>query len=211
MSNNGKAVDMKTLWRIMLETENRGQHAFGWAWVDKNGKLRSFKAQGCGSFEGREKFWRMEGATAVIGHCRFATAGSPSDNRNNHPHKIDGGWLVHNGVVPSHLSVIAKHKLVLESECDSEVIAKLAEKTGGGRMNMIVEAFSKLPGEHAVAVLWAGPELVLARRGRPIHLSVAKGGLWFASEPQSLPGKKVRSMKNLSAVRYGDDAKVAAA
>lgn len=42
------------------------------------------------------------GALALIGHCRWATHGSPADNRNNHPHPAGRGWIVHNGVVFNH-------------------------------------------------------------------------------------------------------------
>ena len=40
-------------------------------------------------------------AAVVVGHCRYATHGSPRDNRNNHPHPAGSGQLMHNGVVHS--------------------------------------------------------------------------------------------------------------
>ena len=50
--------------------------------------------------------------------------GSPSENRNNHPHiGTDGLFLVHNGIVSNHREVADKFALHIESDCDSEVFS----------------------------------------------------------------------------------------
>ena len=71
------------------------------------------------------------GATAIIGHCRWATHGRPEDNRNNHPHPAGRGWFVHNGVVQNHASLARRYDFNMTTECDSEVLGLLMARFPG--------------------------------------------------------------------------------
>ena len=98
VSRNQGRVDLQVLRRVAQATERRGPHAFGFAWIDRRGRLKCYKQTGrVGDHLGL--LGMAADARMLIGHCRFATQGSPADNINNHPHPADGGWLVHNGQV----------------------------------------------------------------------------------------------------------------
>ena len=45
-------------------------------------------------------------ARMLVGHCRWATQGDPSNNLNNHPHPADGGWIVHNGQLRNYAELV---------------------------------------------------------------------------------------------------------
>jgi glucosamine 6-phosphate synthetase-like amidotransferase/phosphosugar isomerase protein len=132
----------------------------------------------------------MQGATMVVGHVRFATHGRPADNITNHPHPCDGGWIVHNGVVGNYARLVSDFRLVPVSECDSEVIGMLAErseeKTHMGRM---VSAVEQLAGRGAVVLgLWNRPrKLVAVRAGNPLHLAETDGGYYMGSVNGGFP------------------------
>ena len=84
----------------------RGPHAFGFAWLDWEGRLRMFKQTG--KITSNLGLLRMmKNARIIVGHCRYATHGAPENNLNNHPHPADGGWIVHNGVVSNHEELAA--------------------------------------------------------------------------------------------------------
>ena len=65
----------------------------------------------------------------VLGHVRLATHGSPTNPRNNHPHIAGHLALVHNGILPSHIDLVDRYCLRTESECDSEVLLRIIERS----------------------------------------------------------------------------------
>lgn len=71
------------------------------------------------------------GTRMLNGHCRFATHGDYRNNANNHPHPADGGWIVHNGMIPHHKQVIDKNGLLAQTDCDLEVLGLLIESQSG--------------------------------------------------------------------------------
>jgi hypothetical protein len=46
MTREGEGPDLARLMRIAVETQSRGHHAFGLAWVDSEGRLHAFKRAG---------------------------------------------------------------------------------------------------------------------------------------------------------------------
>ena len=188
ISDDRQTIDLDTLKQIALETETRGRHAWGLAWIDSAGRLKTFRQTGKISSQ-LGLLSMARDAVALIGHCRFATHGSPQHNINNHPHPCDGGWIVHNGVIRNYHDLIAGHGLIPTSECDSEVIGLLIERTTGCIVDRCAEALEYIaPGPLAVLGLWK-TDMVLARRGNPLHRGRTKQGHYFASLPGSLPGK----------------------
>ena len=100
-----KRPRLARLRRIAAETQHRGHHAFGLAWLGRDGDIHTFKRPGPATANLGD-LDRCRGAAVVIGHCRWATHGRPEDNRNNHPHPAGRGWFVHNGVVQNHAHLV---------------------------------------------------------------------------------------------------------
>jgi glucosamine 6-phosphate synthetase-like amidotransferase/phosphosugar isomerase protein len=123
-------LNLEILGRIAEVTERRGPHAFGFAWIDRRGRMKCYKQTG--RISDHLGLLRMAAdAIMVIGHCRFATQGSPADNINNHPHPVDGGWLVHNGQIHDYQRLVDFFDLYPVSACDSEVLGLLVEQQKG--------------------------------------------------------------------------------
>jgi glucosamine 6-phosphate synthetase-like amidotransferase/phosphosugar isomerase protein len=188
ISSDGQGPHVARLRRIALVTQTRGDHAFGLAWVNVDGRMHVFKRSG------PARAWLDEldecrSAVALVGHCRWATHGSPLDNRNNHPHAAGRGWLVHNGVIRNHAELIAECGLKTQSECDSEVLGLLMAQRPGPLVQRSTWAANLCEGDMAILGLWRRPaRLVVVRRGKPLHFGRSRDGTYFASLPQGLPG-----------------------
>lgn len=127
ITRQGEGPEMARLRRLALITQTRGMHAFGLAWLEEGGTIQTFKAAGPAEAH-LDELERCRNAVIVIGHCRFATHGSPADNRNNHPHAAGAGVIMHNGVVFNHRQLAWQYDLRLQSQCDSEVLGLLNSK-----------------------------------------------------------------------------------
>jgi glucosamine 6-phosphate synthetase-like amidotransferase/phosphosugar isomerase protein len=76
----------------------------------------------------------------LVGHCRHATRGSPSINRNNPPHKTRGRWIISNGVVHNWQPWVEKYERRMKSECDREVLALLISQPSGNLLERVAWA-----------------------------------------------------------------------
>lgn len=189
ISKTGVGPSLPILKRIAAETEARGLHAFGLAWEDSEGGIETFKRPGAAT-QCLDDLNRCRGTRLVIGHCRWATHGSPSNNRNNHPHVAGPGRFVHNGVVRNHRDLVAQHWLEPKTECDTEVIGLLIEQFRGRLVERAAAAVRETSGPITVLGLWANPlRLLVARRDNPLWFSETRGGFWFASQAVGLPGE----------------------
>lgn len=203
VGTKGNTVNIITLAEIIAANIQRGPHAMGFSWINKAGRLRCWKAPG-NPMKMLGMLKQMRDATMVIGHLRYSTHGDPKNNINNHPHPCDGGWIVHNGVIHNERSLISKYRLNPVSECDSEVIGLLAEKseetTAMGRLISAVD----LTGHSDLTVmgLWNRKrQLVAIRRGNPLHITEVDDGFYIGSLKAGLPGT-VNVIKDYSAVRF---------
>ena len=175
--------------RIAEETESRGRHAFGLAWLGRDGKIHAFKrpspaTANLGDLDA------CRGATVVIGHCRWATHGRPEDNRNNHPHPAGRGWFVHNGVVQNHARLVRKYGLTMRTQCDSEVLGLLMARFPGALGLRAVRAAEAAQGRLAMLGVWRKPtRLLIVRSGNPLCFGETAGGFYFGSLSEELPGK----------------------
>jgi len=188
VSKTGAGPNPNILQDIARATETRGRHAFGFAWIDTRGRLRMFKQTGrisnhLGVLQMAAK------ARMLIGHCRYATHGDPRNNLNNHPHPVDGGWFVHNGVIPDHREISAAYKFRPVSNCDSELLGLLIEEFDGPLVERCIEAVEIIGQVPLVMLaLWRSPQrLVALRSGNPLHLGENAEGFYLASLPQGLP------------------------
>jgi glucosamine 6-phosphate synthetase-like amidotransferase/phosphosugar isomerase protein len=189
ITSEGKGPDIARLRKLALVTQTRGTHAFGLAWLDREGKLHTFKRPGPAACQ-LDVLEACREASIVVGHCRLATHGSPTDNRNNHPHRAGSGYLVHNGVVHNHQELARYHRLDLQSQCDSEVLGLLLAKARGTIAQRSVWMAQQVQGDLALLGIWHKPgRLLIARRGRPLCYGGAGEGYYFASLAEGLPGK----------------------
>jgi glucosamine--fructose-6-phosphate aminotransferase (isomerizing) len=205
VSKTGKGPDIQILKVLAKVTESRGPHAFGFAWIDGRGRLRAFKQQGriscvLGILD------MMQDARLLIGHCRYATHGSPESNINNHPHPCDGGWLVHNGVIRNYVDLMVEHEFDPVSECDSEVLAMLIENSANkSHILRCVDAVDRVEvGPLAMLGLWptaSGGRLIACKRGNPLHVGLTANSVYIASLPKGLPGK-VHSVEEGRVIEY---------
>jgi glucosamine 6-phosphate synthetase-like amidotransferase/phosphosugar isomerase protein len=189
ITSEGKGPEIARLRRLALITQSRGDHAFGMAWLDEDGRLQTFKRPGPAKAY-LDELDRCRHAVVVVGHCRFATHGSPLDNRNNHPHAAGAGFLVHNGVIHNHQQLIDHHGLDQQSQCDSEALGLLMARCAGSIVQRSAWAANQVEGDLAMLGVWRAPaRILLTRRGRPLCFGQGRDGFYFGSLPDGLPGK----------------------
>jgi glucosamine 6-phosphate synthetase-like amidotransferase/phosphosugar isomerase protein len=189
ITKTGDGPDPSRLKRIARETQRRGHHAFGLAWVAADGRLHAFKRPGPATAD-LDDLDRCAGTCIVIGHCRWATHGTPDDNRNNHPHPAGRGWLVHDGVVRNHASLVQRYRLKPRTQCDSEVLGGLVARFAGSLAARAEQTVRLAEGPLALLGVWrAPPRLLIVRHGNPLHFGEAHEGFYFGSLADGLPGR----------------------
>ncbi len=198
-------LNMNILKRIAKVTERRGPHAWGMAWLNRSGRLCMYKQTG----RIRDSLGMLamaRDAVMLIGHTRYATQGDPDNNLNNHPHPCDGGWIVHNGVIPHFRELITEHELHPVTECDSEVLGLLVEKLQGDLLTRCVDT-ANIAGQRNFVMLglWKPGRLVAVRHGNPLHVGETNRGYYLASLADGLPGH-VEELTNHQAIEFGDNA-----
>jgi glucosamine 6-phosphate synthetase-like amidotransferase/phosphosugar isomerase protein len=156
VSHKGGKPNLKTLQRIALATERRGPHAFGFAWIDRRRRIKCYK-QTARVSDRLGLLGLAADARMLIGHCRFATQGSPADNINNHPHPADGGSIVHNGQVRDYRRLVDAYDLYPVSACDSEVLGLLVEQGQGSILDRCRAAVRAVSPEPEPGTLFAAP------------------------------------------------------
>ena len=172
----GKPISIKQLKEIAVQQEARGPHSFGFAWIDANNRVRHFKTTG--RISQQVSFLNAcKVAKAVIGHTRYATHGDIDHNINNHPHPSDGGWVVHNGVIGNHEDLEIEYDMLLNSECDSEVLAQMIELNQGKLTDRVKASVNDVDTTYplCMAGLWKG-YVTVARRGNPLKFWRTRSG-----------------------------------
>ncbi len=205
ITSDGRGPDIHRLRRLALVTQTRGAHAFGLAWLDADGAIETFKTPGPAS-DHLDELERCRDAVIMVGHCRYATHGSPLDNRNNHPHPAGAGQIVHNGVVQNYEWLVRHHRLDPKTQCDSEVLALLMTRCPGTIAQRSAWAAGQAMGDLALLGIWRRPaRLLVARRGRPLHFGQTLTGFYFASLSEGLPGQAKQVIDRSTRVLVYDD------
>ena len=205
ITSEGHGPEISRLRRLALITQSRGDHAFGLAWLDEDGRLQTFKRPGAATAY-LDELERCRKAVVVVGHCRFATHGSPTDNRNNHPHAAGAGFFVHNGVIHNHQQLVRHYGLDQQSQCDSEVLGLLMARCAGSIVQRSAWAANQVQGDLAMLGVWRAPARILvSRRGRPLHVGQGHAGYYFASLADGLPGKAKSVADHSTRVLVYDD------
>ena len=190
-------VCIRTLRRIALANERRGQDAWGIAWIDSRDNLRMYKKTGAiGDSLGMLSI--ASDAKLLIGHTRFATQGTPAVNDNNHPHIADDGYIVHNGMIPNYRDIISEYGLSTNTQCDSEVLARLIEQFAGKPiLRRCIEAATIVRSRPLVMLgLWKPGHLTAIRSGNPLWEGITEGGVYLSSLSNHLPGGVREFMDN---------------
>lgn len=135
-----------------------------------------------------------------IGHTRWATHGEPSEN-NAHPHQAGDIYLVHNGIIENYKELkktLREH--TFKSETDTEVLAALVNsfyKNGKYPLtNALIQALKLVRGTYGVAVVSRKnpEEIVVARSGSPLVISVGNNETLIASDASALVGHTKRAI-----------------
>ncbi|WP_225753021.1 glutamine--fructose-6-phosphate transaminase (isomerizing) [Actinotalea sp. Marseille-Q4924] len=133
----------------------------------------------------------LPGATAAIGHTRWATHGAPNDV-NAHPHLSEDGTLavIHNGIVENFALLraeLAASGVTFRSETDTEVVAHLvaAEYRETGDLTQAVRTVAnRLHGTFTVLAVHADrPDTVVgARHDSPLVVGLGEGENFLGSD-----------------------------
>jgi glutamine---fructose-6-phosphate transaminase (isomerizing) len=134
----------------------------------------------------------LAGSTG-IGHTRWATHGRPNE-KNAHPHTVDGVAVVHNGIIENHQDLRKELELsgaVFATDTDTEVIAHLVSrqlKKGCKPVDAVRAALPRLGGTFALAFLFEGFEnlLIGARKGSPLAVGYGRGEMYVGSDAIAL-------------------------
>ena len=169
--------------------EYRGYDSAGVALVTPEGLATAKKAGKLVNLTGLLEEQPLPGATAGIGHTRWATHGGPTDV-NAHPHVADGLALIHNGIV-ENFAVLKEELLAdgaeLVSETDTEVVAHLVArayaevKDLGEAMRQVVR---RLHGTFTLLAVHADhPDTVVgARHDSPLVVGLGEGANYLGSD-----------------------------
>ena len=128
-----------------------------------------------------------------IGHTRWATHGAPTEG-NAHPHATARVAVVHNGIIENHAELRTELEAagqIFETETDTETVVQLVDlllQRGRTPIEAAGEAFSRLHGAYALAMVFAGhPELMIAAcHGAPLAVGFGDGEMFVGSDALAL-------------------------
>jgi glucosamine--fructose-6-phosphate aminotransferase (isomerizing) len=190
VAKGNNKLDLATIKRIASITMTRGPHAWGMAWVDGAGKMRTYKQTGR-IVDSLALLALAADARLLIGHCRFATHGAPENNLNNHPHDGGDSYVVHNGIIHHYRSLVARHSLRVHTDCDSEVLGLMLQKFDGKPMARAAKTAREAMGDSPFAMMALWPDRLVAARanGQPLHVGETRDSYYLASLRYGLPGR----------------------
>ncbi|MCT4600406.1 MAG: glutamine--fructose-6-phosphate transaminase (isomerizing) [Marinifilaceae bacterium] len=127
-----------------------------------------------------------------IGHTRWATHGSPTNN-NAHPHVSNSGLitLVHNGIIENYASIkthLEVYGYKFYSDTDTEVLVNLIEyvyKTAKVSLEEAVRiALKKIVGAYGIVVISneEPDRMIVARNGSPLVVGLGDKEFFVASD-----------------------------
>jgi len=170
--------------------EYRGYDSAGFALIDEgHGVVESVRAVGnLAELRAAAGEGNGNGATAGVGHTRWATHGRVT-TANAHPHaSADGSVLiVMNGIIENYLelrSELQNAGVVFASDTDTEVVPQLIARAYDGDLAAAVRAVLPRLGGHFAFVAAHVSEpgrLVAARRECPLVIGVGEGERFVAS------------------------------
>lgn len=191
----GKHKAVPILLEGMTRLEYRGYDSAGIAIIEDE-QLIIQKEVGKVSELVKKMSSQTHSAQIGIGHTRWATHGEPTIV-NAHPQvSHDRLALVHNGIIENYLELkeeLEKEHQEFYTQTDSEVLAHLIYSLlakGDSLKDATLTALGRVEGTFGILVIdRENPnEIVVARRGSPLLLGVAKGGMVVASDATAMLG-----------------------
>ena len=131
--------------------------------------------------------------TTGIGHTRWATHGAPTES-NAHPHATARVAVVHNGIIENHNALRTELEAKgqkFASDTDTETVVQLLDlllAQGLSPVEAAKQAFARLEGAYALALIFAGhQELVIgAQRGAPLAVGFGAEEMYLGSDALAL-------------------------
>lgn len=191
----GRRAAAPILIGALKDLEYRGYDSAGIALLGLDGgAITITKREGrIGNLEAAVASAELDGATAGIGHTRWATHGKPSDT-NAHPHDGCGKGVVviHNGIVENYAALrgeLLSRGHEFRSETDSETIVHLLEErleAGNDLLGALREVGTRLEGSQAIVAMSPTEPgaLVAARIGNAggVVIGYGEGEMFVASD-----------------------------
>ena len=185
-AQNAIPIVMKGLERL----EYRGYDSAGIAYL-KEDKLHVEKKAGKVK-RLHEVLSKNLNSNIAIGHTRWATHGTPS-NENAHPHlSMDNSLaIIHNGIIENYSTIkegLKKRGYKFKSETDTEVLINLISDVKKNENTTLVKAIqlalSQVIGAYSIVVLDINSpnELIVAKKGSPLLIGVGKHENFIASD-----------------------------
>src|SRR5712672_1258165 len=188
----GRAPAAAPILDALRRLEYRGYDSAGIATLER-GLLTRRRA--VGKLKNLESKLTCEPLVGLIGisHTRWATHGRPNE-KNAHPHAVDGVAVVHNGIIENHRELrneFERAGLRFATDTDTEVIAQLVNqqlKKGCDPVDAVRVALPRLEGAFALAFLFEGHEnlIIGARKGSPLAVGYGRGEMYLGSDAIAL-------------------------
>ncbi len=183
--------------------EYRGYDSAGVALVGGAGGLTTAKKAGkLVNLVGLLEEQPLPGATAGIGHTRWATHGAPTDG-NAHPHVAGGLALIHNGIVENF--AVLKEELLADgavflSETDTEVVAHLLARAYADSKDLAEAMRTVVRRLHGTFTLLAVHEdhpdtVVGARHDSPLVVGLGEGANYLGSDVAAFIARTQRALE----------------
>ncbi|WFU18478.1 glutamine--fructose-6-phosphate transaminase (isomerizing) [Bradyrhizobium sp. CB3481] len=188
----GQAPAMAPLLDALKRLEYRGYDSAGIATLER-GRLARRRAVGkLKNLESKLAYEPLVGCIG-IGHTRWATHGRPNE-KNAHPHAVDGVAVVHNGIIENHRELrkeLKSNGARFTTDTDTEVIAHLVSQQlnkGYEPIEAVRAMLPRLQGTFALAFLFEGYEdlLIGARKGSPLAVGYGTGEMYLGSDAIAL-------------------------
>ncbi|MBF0591431.1 MAG: glutamine--fructose-6-phosphate transaminase (isomerizing) [Nitrospirae bacterium] len=173
----------------LKKLEYRGYDSAGIAFMDECAALKVVRCKGKIS-ELVNKIGTVQCKSNIgIGHTRWATHGSPSEN-NAHPHMVDGIALVHNGIIENFMELkgdLLKKGVRFSSDTDTEVICHLIAlyyRDGYPFVEAVSTALRQVRGSYAICVLnkKEPDKIICAKKDSPLVIGLGQGEFFAASD-----------------------------
>ncbi|MBF0338666.1 MAG: glutamine--fructose-6-phosphate transaminase (isomerizing) [Nitrospirae bacterium] len=173
----------------LKKLEYRGYDSAGIAFMDDSAALNIVRCKGkIGELV--NKIGDVQGKSNTgIGHTRWATHGSPSEN-NAHPHMVDGIALVHNGIIENFMELktdMLKKGVRFSSDTDTEVICHLIARyyaEGYPFVEAVSTAIKQIRGSYAICVLnkQEPDKIICAKKDSPLVIGLGQDEFFAASD-----------------------------
>jgi glucosamine--fructose-6-phosphate aminotransferase (isomerizing) len=176
----------------LKKLEYRGYDSAGIA-IMNEGKTKRIRAAGkLKALEDKLANEKFDGHIG-IGHTRWATHGAPNE-RNAHPHQVNGISLVHNGIIENYMEIreeLLARGAKITSDTDSELVAHLiAEEieTTQDLYKAVEKILNKIRGAFSIVAMWEkNPnQLVAFKDGPPLVVGLGTNEAFVASDVQAL-------------------------